>query len=234
MRISVCDDDSAILDYFRELFKQECFSSDTVDCFTCATEQIEACRVNNYDLAFIDIEMPDQNGLDAARQVKSLCPDSEIVFITAYILEYVNDIFYGVRPYGFIAKPITDRRIKYYIEKRRGDMSEQTRTLTVSRAGQPIELRMSAIWCIESSGKKLSIRRSDDTVEVYEKLDSIEKRLDQRFLRCHKSFIVNMDYVVDFGGGTLVLKNGEAISISRTRMAEAKQKYFNYKGRVIL
>ena len=66
--------------------------------------------------------------------------------------------------------------------------------------------------------------------QCYEKLDNLEQQLPDSFLRCHKSFLVNMDKITGFLPNGIQLSDGTVASVSRTKLKESKQKYFQYIG----
>ena len=70
----------------------------------------------------------------------------------------------------------------------------------------------------------------EDMIEYYEKMDELEKELKGSFVRCHKSFLVNLMHVRSVDGRDITLMNGKKIPISRNKSAETKEKVFAYLG----
>ena len=64
----------------------------------------------------------------------------------------------------------------------------------------------------------------------YGKLDHLERQLPDQFLRCHKSFLVNMDRIRNFEKHQIELESGRMVDVSRSRLKEAREKYFQYVG----
>ena len=57
----------------------------------------------------------------------------------------------------------------------------------------------------------------------YEKLEDLERRLDSRFFKCHRSYLVDLDYVRGYRDGQVLLPQGAAIPVSRLRERELRQ-----------
>ena len=88
------------------------------------------------DLIWLDIEMPDVNGLNAASEIKTLLPDTNIVFVTGYP-EYAIEAF-GMHASGYILKPVTQKKLLDEIENLRkpvGSDSKGTELLRVQCFG---------------------------------------------------------------------------------------------------
>ncbi len=235
MRIAICDDDHAILSALKRM--AETHPDVETMLFSSAEGLLTACVQERFDLFFLDIMLGSANGIAVAEMVCSRQPEARVVFITAHILDFAEKIFAGVRPYGYIGKPLDSTKVDYYIRRAAREDARAERSLTVSRRGVEYSLPMSGIRCIESRGRQAFIRCGDETVDVYERLDALEQQLDERFVRCHQSFIVNLDYVNAMEGDSFTVADIDksmSIRISRNRLRDARHRYFEYKGRSVL
>ena len=73
----------------------------------------------------------------------------------------------------------------------------------------------------------MEVHTGSEIIVCYERLGSVFKKLPTDFYQCHKSFVVNMTKIRRFRTKDVLLKNGEAIPVSRARYAESKEAYFN-------
>lgn len=82
----------------------------------------------------------------------------------------------------------------------------------------------------ESKARLVNIYlKSQEVITFYSKLEDFLQRLqDERFLKSHKSFIVNMDYILKIEGKCIFVDNNTNIPISGTNLAEIKETYFKY------
>lgn len=92
-------------------------------------------------------------------------------------------------------------------------------------------LRPDQIVYIESVSKKLEIHTPDETVEIYGSLTQMEEKLDDRFYRCHRSYLVNLSHVRGYRGDCIVMDNGDVVFMSRARYNEFEKIYTDYIGR---
>lgn len=76
-----------------------------VECFTGAKAALKWIQDHPVDLALLDINMPDMNGIVLAARIKERWPDANILFLTAY-REFAYDAF-SVHPSGYLLKPVT-------------------------------------------------------------------------------------------------------------------------------
>ena len=82
-----------------------------------------------------------------------------------------------------------------------------------------------AIRYLESNGRQIRCVADGGVYERYGRLHEIAERLDGRFFQCHKSFIVNLDYVIAFEPSRFRLRTGEEIPVSARRRAEARERF---------
>ena len=81
----------------------------------------------------------------------------------------------------------------------------------------------------EVLGRKVYLHKRDGSVtDYYDRLEDLERRLDGRFFKCHRSYLVNLDYVRGRRTGQAVLVRGEAVPVSRLRERELTQALLRY------
>ena len=113
MRIVCVDDEPLVLDDVMSVCKD--LSTDiSVNGFTDAYEALEWIRSNPADIALLDIDMPQMNGITLAAQIKKIKPDMVILFLTAY-KEFAFDAF-QVHPNGYLLKPLEPEVLKKEID----------------------------------------------------------------------------------------------------------------------
>lgn len=179
-----------------------------------AFEAIEYLANNEVDLMFVDINMPDLNGLDF---VKSLTQKPQIIFTTAYS-EYAIDGFH-VDALGYILKPISynvflksANKAKIWFElnhKQRESLQTTQDSLFVKSEHKMVRIFLSEIKYIESSNEYIQIHLvNDQPVTTLIRLKSMEEQLPRdKFMRVHRSFIVNLDRVKVIERNRIVFDN---------------------------
>ncbi|MGI6004564.1 MAG: LytR/AlgR family response regulator transcription factor [Christensenellales bacterium] len=177
-----------------------------------ALEMFEALRP---DVLFLDVEMPKMSGIEVARQVQDIAPDTVIVFITAHE-QYRKDA-YEVYAMDYLVKPFDNARMRKTLERiiqwKRRDapaaVQVQPASLAASQAGRQLEkilikgkesavlLDLSDIVLIQREERQSVLyTRDGERIAASGTLTEIEERLpNEKFFRAHRSYIINLDYV---------------------------------------
>ncbi len=167
-----------------------------------AFEAMEYLANNEADLMFVDINMPDLNGMDF---VKSLRQKPQIIFTTAYS-EYaiegfqVDALDYILKPisYNVFLKSANKAKIWFELNQKQTESIQTTKdSLFVKSEHKMVRIFLSEIKYIESSNEYIQIHLiNDQPVTTLIRLKVMEDQLPKdKFLRVHRSFIVNLDRV---------------------------------------
>ena len=185
-----------------------------------------------FDVIFLDIQMEQPDGMETARLLRQRGDHSLLVFVTV-LKELVFDAF-QVEAYDYLLKPLNivhfkrtmDRAIRALEQRRAKDIVIQRGT------GCEVVLLSDVVYC-EVLGRKIYLHKQDGTViDVYDRLEALERRVDGHFFKCHRSYLVNLDYVRGCQDGQVMLSQGERIPVSRLRERELIQALLRYmKGR---
>lgn len=233
MKIAICDDEKAACELlmqkvssYMEEWKEPC----EIKCFLSAAELLQTpC---SFDLFFLDIQMPKQDGIALAKMIRENENKSIIIFITA-LAEYVYAAF-EVEAFDYICKPIDNIRLKKTLDRAIKKLKEnRNKCLFVQTMNWCKSVRLDDIYYCEVINRKIYLHTKKGVVEYYCKLEDIEKRLDYRFIRCHRSYLVNLDYLLEYTNGQITLDNGEHVPVSRLRhqdFMEAMMLYMKKKG----
>lgn len=232
MNILICDDEREITEQLSSMILERyklcnIYTSDSSE----AIVQLLSKNNLHFDIIFMDIVLKKESGIDAFGSLFEDKTDSKIIFISGYP-EKVPSIFFKVKPFGFINKPIDKELVYRYIEKAISEIESNQKYICCNEAGKEIRIPFSHIVFIESIGRKLRIKTENSEFFTYGKLDEIEN-IPASFVRCHKSFIVNMKYIESFSKHRFTMKDKKEINISRSRQDEAESKYYFFRGGII-
>lgn len=192
------------------------------------------------DLVFLDIELDEESGLDLAKQLENVDPTPAIIFATAYD-EYALQAF-EANTFDYILKPFDEKRIEKTLDKFMNlqkiakEEMPPTNELTTDNNGRfPIIvddrivlLAHDDIIYLETSDGKVKIKTVDHEYKVDDTLVSLEKKLhSKKFLRVHRSFIVNIEYIAEIqpwfnSTYNLVMKEQSTVPVSRTYVKDLK------------
>lgn len=217
MRLAICDDDLSFCERIRHALVSA-YPEQETDCFSNGNDLIDEMRTNPYDIAYLDIEMPDINGVKVAEKLQAINPSVIIIFVSSHN-SYVFDAF-KLNAFQFIDKSVKDdadiiseykRAVEYY--------KKQHFQYGVVKGGTVENFNITDIVYIESQNRHLYMHMgSGEVVEYRGKLDDEERKLKMyNFVRVHQSYLVNMLYISSIRGGTVVVDCDPHLEITLTR-----------------
>ncbi len=180
----------------------------------------------DFDLLFLDIRMDGPDGFESARRLRERGSRALLVFVTA-LGEQVYDAF-PFAPFDYLVKPLDPARFARTMARALRVLERRAAArLVIRRAGGCCEIvPFSELVYCEVQGRKVYLHRSGGGVlDYYDRLDALARRLDSRFFRCHRSYLVNLEYVRGCGGGRVTLSRGgvENVPLSRLRERELSE-----------
>lgn len=230
MQIAICDDDRIFLEHFCAQVEGLGLTR-RVDCFDEPGGLFSALKDGmRYDAVLMDLDWGrEETGMDLAERLGVHAPQTKVIYVTGYSDRFSQRIFLQeANLSGYLVKPVDEALLRANLEKAAN--RPFTPTLTVSVNGKSVALPCSELVYLESRGHAVIIHTREEAVTVYEKLDKLALRLPEGFLRCHKSFLVNMRCIRRFQAQDALLDTGAFVPVSRSRCAEARAAYFRYMG----
>lgn len=218
LKIAVCEDNPSDLSVLKgELEKY--FSSRSIGgssvfyyCFRSGEELLDAAGGFKYDLVLLDIYMEFMDGMEVARRIRMENRSVPIVFTTNSDDHAMEG--YEVGAAGYLMKPVSSTKLCSVLDRIfSAALGDGTVRFFCRR--RKVELDMSGILFIESMGRSLLVHCAGGEVyRVNEKLDDVEKRMgNPDFLRCHKSYLVNMSHIVSACGSCFLLPAGIRVPV---------------------
>jgi two-component system, LytTR family, response regulator len=201
-------------------------------------EAVAAIRAQRPDVVFLDVQMPGMNGFEVIETVGvEVMP--AVVFVTAYD-EFALDAF-EVAAADYLLKPFTEERLRKALARaldtkalREAGRESLARLvsagpargtgclerLLVREGERMLFVPVAEIVRLSAEGNYVRVRTGSRSHELRETLAHLEARLDARFVRVHRSEILNLDFVGEIqkhahGDLIAVLKNGDAVRVSR-------------------
>ena len=206
-------------------------SLNVLEEFPNAMQAIKYLNSNAVDLIFLDIHMPDFTGFDFIDTIKN---PPKIVLTT-------SDPNFAIQAFGYdcivdyLVKPITPERFKKAIDKAEAikpkittdnkKSSGQIETssgndLYVNIDRRLIKIDIPSIYLVEAKGDYIQIKTEDKNYTVHSTLKKIEEKLpDSLFLKIHRSYIINVDKIIDIEDNSVLIKK-DVIPVSRSNRPE--------------
>ena len=186
--------------------------------FTSSTEALEKINSSHIDLLFLDIEMPVMNGFEFLAGLKTI-PQ---VIITSQNPKYALEAF-DYNAIDFLLKPYSKRRFELAVNKAIGKIKTTAKTenkLVVKHNLKQIELNIHNIQWVEALGDYVKVITPERNYVILSTLTTFHKKLgDDKFLRIHKSYIVNLSMVERYNHEFIEIKD-KKIPISRSKGIE--------------
>lgn len=236
IRIAICDDEPfmvrEIADHLTRYMEERRIASYSVSSFSGGRALLESG--DGFDVIFLDIQMEGPDGMETARLLRQRGDHSRLIFVTV-LKERVFDAF-AVEAHDYLVKPLDDGRFARTMDRLLRPQEEQGARDIVIRRGTGCEvIPLSEILYCEVLGRKIYIHKSDGTVvDYYGRMEDLERRVDGRFFKCHRSYLVSLDHVRGCQAGQVALPCGRVIPVSRLRERELTQALLRHmKERVI-
>lgn len=229
LHIAVCDDERVHRDYTERLVaKAAAGYQPEIDAFDGAEALLSAMSAGDYlpDIAILDIQMAETDGITLAKSLNGVAPLCQIIFLTSF-LDFAIDV-YDVEHVYFILKRDVETRIGPALNKAISALSSGKRrvpSLTVKSGGVMRVLPVGDVFFLERSGRKT--RLVTVTGELWT-ADTPQTLLQGApgFIRCHQSYWVNPVQIASMQNSLFLLKNGSQVPISRSYRPEAKAAFF--------
>lgn len=184
-----------------------------------------------WNLAFLDIEMEELNGMEVARIVREKAPQLELVFATAYA-EYAIE-GYEVQALDYLLKPINLEKITRVLKRYLEEQPEDSAYIVEEIDGETTRLNLEDILYVEANMGEVIIALTDKELSSKKSLSEFEELLDERFVSTHRSYLVNLQYVSRLLKKDVALSNGKQIPLSRRKANDVQTAFINYyKGSV--
>lgn len=175
--------------------------------------------MTNYDVVFMDIEMPMMNGMTAAKKLRELDGEVCLIFITAMSRYALKG--YEVDALDFMVKPVGYFNFARKLQKA-AELSEKRKTghILVAVDDAVKKIRMCDIRYIEVRNHSLTYHLGRETFTTTGQLREIERCLPAgTFAKCNHCYLVNLNYVTEIRQSTIIV-GGDEIPVSRRRRTE--------------
>lgn len=233
MKIALCDDNTDILNFLENQIAIGFGKRFQLLKYDSASKLWEAWSNpdNRADIIIMDILFPDENGVNAAKKIQALYSDTKVIFITGYP-ELASQIFRAA-PTFLLIKPISPDLLFEAVSTAEQQLQlENDRAIPVSFNGTVKRIKPSSIYYIEHESRHVIIHWTGGDFVTRQSMDTLEAMLpSESFMRIHKSYLVNMDYIVEYNYSQLMLSNEKVLYISRTKAKAVRKKFLDYLKR---
>ena len=227
MRIAICDDDL----HEREHFEKALCGWDAnrnAEKFSDGASLLSAAKnMPPFDIVFLDIYMPGENGIDIAKELQRITPETGIVFVTTS-REHAIDAF-SLYALNYILKPVTTEGIADSFRRLNMLRSENRERITFSVGSERHTVFLDEISRLENENHAVNVILADGrSLKVWLSLSELEHRLDSNFLKINRGIVVNMEYIEQMRTDICVMRDGTKLPIAVRQSAAIRAAYDNY------
>ena len=233
-RILLCDDDPVQAKQLSELVVQMLGPGTSVA--SCASEEalVRALKeASGPCIVLMDIELG--TGVCGIEVVQRLFPEGsavQVIYITGHI-EYCTRV-YETEHVSFLVKPVREAELNTALQRALTRAANTAREGIMIRSGSELRfLPFAELHFLESAGRKIKFCCGGQVYESYARLKDVVQTLDSRFYQCHKSFVVNLDWVDSCSSRDYALTDGARVPISSRYRAEAKSAFLRRLSRTV-
>lgn len=231
-RVVICDDEATSLQINQILTEQvleeagieyEIATFDDMRKMTAALSDEKA----EYDVLLCDILAVGMNGIEAAKELRRLGEKLPIIFISS-TAEFALE-GYSVNALRYLQKPIDIEKLREALMEAHQN-SEDGEALKFQVADRFYKIPFSDIDYLESCGRDTDIVTKDERISVHMKFSDMEKKLPaDMFLRCHRSYIINLAQAKDLARYRFLTKKGVEIPVSQLQYNETKRRFVKFQ-----
>ena len=231
IKIAICDDEPLLQEQLaRELsaIHAPLGQTFTADYFSNGLKLLASPL--NYDLVFLDIRMPGPNGITLAQTLRSRKFQGALIFVTAF-MEHMPDAF-EVEATDYLVKPIQPKRLEGALMRAIKRLKEQSgKSLFIQTMNWCKTVKFGQIYYAEVINRKIYLHTRDGVIEYYGKMKELEPQLSPHFIQCHRSYLINPDYLTEYADGMITLENHAQIPVSRKYHPIRMTRMMEYMGR---
>lgn len=232
LKIAVCDDSRELLEKVeKDLHEYENVRNTpvTVHTYTNAVDLLDGLKKTDYDILILDIIMPGFTGMQAAHEIRKFNEEIKIIFLTSS-KEFAIES-YSVGAYYYLLKPVLKEKLFSVLDKVVSEITSKQESCVIYTHMGIVNIPFARIECLEVYNKHLVFHLSDgSTKETRGALTDYENVFLERkeFLKIHRSYILNMDYIHSIEAGEITTYSGKIFPVSRLLAKDIKEHYMNY------
>ncbi len=229
IHIAICDDEQVILNRMAKLVT-DFFHTQNIEIkiflFSDGEELLNSDK--NIDILFLDIQMKPLNGIETAKRMRNQNYKGTLIFITV-LKEMVFQSF-EVQPFDYLLKPIEWDAFKKTMERLLLSMKNANKENLLIQKGTACNIvSFNEIIFCEIIDRKVYLHlKSADVIDYYDRIENLEKKLDNRFFRCHRSYLINMQFLISYKNGFAYMAENHQIPVSRLRSKEFSNVILQY------
>ena len=216
-RVAIVDDDSSSAESLKGTvlsFMEKHGYPCSVDVFQKPLSFLDSFHCD-YDLIFLDIEMPLMDGIALARKIREKDALVALIFVTN-LAQFALEA-YAVQASDYLLKPVSEAAFELKMSRLMRKLAPDAEERFLIRTdGQTLVILVLSIDYVEASDHRVIYHVGENAYRAYEKMKDVEKRLPPFFAKCSRYYLVNLLKVVAVQSDTVILnKDNQELKVSR-------------------
>ena len=234
IKVAFCDDEPVILEQITALlekYKEQRCRDMEYAAFRSPLELLAEMENGLHpDVLLLDVIMPGESGISAAREIRQFDNDVKIIFLTSSAEFAVQS--YTVGAYYYQLKPIRQEDFFRLMDSACAACSkEQTHSLILRSKSGIVRVELEKLVYCEVMGRTLTFHLNSGV--VLESMGRLDDLCDQlmpypNFLRSHRSFLINMEYIANIAARSITMQDGAEVPLPHGKYSETKDRYLSY------
>ncbi|MCD8398530.1 MAG: LytTR family DNA-binding domain-containing protein [Lachnospiraceae bacterium] len=227
MRIAVCDDNVREQEQMLRMLR-EYDPTQQPECFESGKDLLAAAaKEPPFDIVFLDIYMPGENGVETADSLRTLSAATGIVFVTTSV-DHAVDAF-SLNALHYLVKPVTIEGITEAFRRLSETRRKKRPVIALSSSNGSHTIFLDEVSYIQSVGHAKELHLTDDRViRVWMPMEELEPKLGENFLKLNRSFLVNMEQIEQMLMDSCILRNGTRLDFARRERTAIRAAYDRY------
>lgn len=184
----------------------------------------------HYDVIFLDIEMPELDGIEVCRRIRQLAPNALVVFISNK--ESLVFQTFEVQPFRFVRKSHYQDSLPGLVDAltcKLNSLGQEMIRITEPGSEDVYSFDVNQILYVEAQRKDCRVVTTSGESTIRCALKTIEGLLlSRQFVKTHRSYLVNCRHIYYIGKASLLLTNHKEIPISRSQMEVVRRQFLAY------
>lgn len=217
IRTAICDDEkffvNALHTQIKDFFADKRIEYQVTE-YMSGKVLVEHAR--DHDLIFLDVKMQEQDGFKTAEILRAKGFSGDLIFVTI-----MKDDMYRAFEYeafDYLVKPLSQTSFEHTMERFLRILKNSGKQLLITYRNEQLIINLSDVLYCEVINRKINLHLSDGKiVEYYGKISELEQRLGESFFKSHRSYLINLKYIVGYNSSEITIDGGEKLPLSRGR-----------------